>query len=55
MCLRISSSEAPVMILYWMCYVDYMLQKLGIDEAKVPELCDSLYKTYGTTMAGLRV
>ncbi|KAK7335785.1 hypothetical protein VNO80_27825 [Phaseolus coccineus] len=32
----------------------YMLQKLGIPEAKVPELCFSLYKTYGTTMAGLK-
>ncbi|KAK6646077.1 hypothetical protein PHAVU_L007043 [Phaseolus vulgaris] len=32
----------------------YMLQKLGIPEAKVPELCLSLYKTYGTTMAGLK-
>ncbi|BAT91849.1 hypothetical protein LR48_Vigan05g191100 [Vigna angularis] len=33
---------------------EYMLQKLGIPEAKVPELCFSLYKTYGTTMAGLK-
>ncbi|KAL5580965.1 hypothetical protein UlMin_013407 [Ulmus minor] len=33
---------------------EYMLQKLGIEEAKVPELCVSLYKTYGTTMAGLK-
>ncbi|KAK7325023.1 hypothetical protein VNO77_29042 [Canavalia gladiata] len=33
---------------------EYMLQKLGIEEAKVPELCFSLYKTYGTTMAGLK-
>ncbi|XP_058748632.1 uncharacterized protein C24B11.05-like [Vicia villosa] len=32
----------------------YMLEKLGMDAAKVPELCSSLYKTYGTTMAGLR-
>jgi len=32
-----------------------MIQKLGIPEAKVPELCFSLYKTYGTTMAGLKV
>jgi len=35
--------------------VEYMLQKLGIEESKVPELCVSLYKDYGTTMAGLRV
>ncbi|KAH1207719.1 hypothetical protein GmHk_15G042749 [Glycine max] len=33
---------------------EYMLQKLGIPEAKVPESCFSLYKTYGTTMAGLK-
>ncbi|KAE9593260.1 hypothetical protein Lal_00028872 [Lupinus albus] len=33
---------------------EYMLQKLGIEAAKVPELCYSLYKVYGTTMAGLR-
>ncbi|MED6105901.1 hypothetical protein PIB30_000029, partial [Stylosanthes scabra] len=33
---------------------EYMLQKLEIEEAKVPELCYSLYKVYGTTMAGLR-
>ncbi|KAK9280374.1 hypothetical protein L1049_014063 [Liquidambar formosana] len=33
---------------------DYMLQKLGIEEEKVPEICLSLYKQYGTTMAGLR-
>lgn len=34
--------------------IDYMIEKLGIDEAKVPEMCISLYKEYGTTMAGLR-
>lgn len=33
---------------------EYMLQKLCIEEAKVPELCVSLYKFYGTTLAGLR-
>lgn len=33
---------------------EYMLQKLGIEENKVPELCVSLYQTYGTTMAGLK-
>ncbi|KAJ7947627.1 Haloacid dehalogenase-like hydrolase (HAD) superfamily protein [Quillaja saponaria] len=33
---------------------EYMLQKLGIEENKVAELCVSLYKTYGTTMAGLK-
>ncbi|KAI5390439.1 hypothetical protein KIW84_075672 [Lathyrus oleraceus] len=31
-----------------------MLQKLGMEAEKVPELCNSLYKTYGTTMAALR-
>ncbi|KAF3454679.1 hypothetical protein FNV43_RR05127 [Rhamnella rubrinervis] len=33
---------------------EYMIQKLGMEENKVPELCVSLYKEYGTTMAGLR-
>ncbi|KAJ8750547.1 hypothetical protein K2173_015706 [Erythroxylum novogranatense] len=33
---------------------EYMIQKLGIEESKVQELCVSLYKYYGTTMAGLR-
>ena len=32
-----------------------MTQKLGIEEDKVQELCLSLYKIYGTTMAGLKV
>ncbi|XP_022155113.1 uncharacterized protein C24B11.05-like [Momordica charantia] len=32
---------------------EYMIQKLGVEE-KVPEICISLYKIYGTTMAGLR-
>ncbi|XP_022731625.1 uncharacterized protein C24B11.05-like isoform X2 [Durio zibethinus] len=32
---------------------EYMIKKLGIEE-KVPELCVSLYKYYGTTMAGLK-
>ncbi|OAY61203.1 uncharacterized protein C24B11.05 [Manihot esculenta] len=33
---------------------EYMIQKLGIEESKVSELCVSLYKYYGTTLAGLR-
>ncbi|XP_062084990.1 suppressor of disruption of TFIIS-like [Humulus lupulus] len=33
---------------------EYMIQKLEIEEDKVPELCSSLYKNYGTTMAGLK-
>lgn len=33
---------------------EYMIKKLGIEESKAPELCFSLYKYYGTTMAGLR-
>ncbi|KAL1208498.1 hypothetical protein V5N11_007980 [Cardamine amara subsp. amara] len=33
---------------------EYMTQKLGIEEDKVQELCLSLYKIYGTTMAGLK-
>jgi len=36
------------------CIVEYMLQKLEIQEDRVPELCVSLYKIYGTTMAGLK-
>lgn len=35
--------------------VDYMVEKLGIDKSKIPDLCNLLYKNYGTTMAGLRV
>jgi len=31
----------------------YMVQKLGIDIHEVPALCTRLYKTYGTSMAGL--
>lgn len=34
---------------------DYMVEKLGIDKSKIPDLCNLLYKNYGTTMAGLRV
>ncbi|PWA88891.1 HAD-like domain-containing protein [Artemisia annua] len=33
---------------------DYMVEKLGIDKEKIPELCNLLYKNYGTTMAGIR-
>ncbi|XP_031122996.1 uncharacterized protein C24B11.05-like [Ipomoea triloba] len=33
---------------------EYMIQTLGIEEIKVPEMCVQLYKDYGTTMAGLR-
>ncbi|XP_059626590.1 uncharacterized protein LOC132269422 [Cornus florida] len=33
---------------------EYMIQKLGIEESKVPELCHQLYVDYGTTMAGLK-
>ncbi|RWR86099.1 suppressor of disruption of TFIIS-like protein [Cinnamomum micranthum f. kanehirae] len=33
---------------------DYMVEKLGIDESKIPDMCNLLYKNYGTTMAGLR-
>jgi putative hydrolase of the HAD superfamily len=32
-----------------------MIEKLGIDERKISELSNLLYKNYGTTMAGLRV
>ncbi|XP_019161682.1 PREDICTED: uncharacterized protein LOC109158241 isoform X2 [Ipomoea nil] len=33
---------------------DYMVEKLGIEPAKIPDLSNLLYKNYGTTMAGLR-
>lgn len=33
---------------------DYMVEKLGIEAEKIPELCNLLYKNYGTTMAGIR-
>ncbi|CAA0825348.1 Haloacid dehalogenase-like hydrolase (HAD) superfamily protein [Striga hermonthica] len=34
--------------------IEYMINKLGIEEEKVPEMNAQLYKEYGTTMAGLR-
>jgi len=34
---------------------EYMIEKLGMDADKVAELNVPLYKTYGTTMAGLKV
>nr|ABK22648.1 unknown [Picea sitchensis]ABR16736.1 unknown [Picea sitchensis] len=33
---------------------DYVNQKLGVKKSRVPGLCRELYKTYGTTMAGLK-
>eukprot|EP00262_Sarcandra_glabra_P009799 TRINITY_DN24404_c0_g1_i1.p1 TRINITY_DN24404_c0_g1~~TRINITY_DN24404_c0_g1_i1.p1 ORF type:complete len:331 (-),score=43.53 TRINITY_DN24404_c0_g1_i1:256-1101(-) len=33
---------------------DYMVEKLGIEKSKIPDMCNLLYKNYGTTMAGLR-
>ncbi|KAF8396797.1 hypothetical protein HHK36_018430 [Tetracentron sinense] len=33
---------------------DYMAQKLCIEDSKIPDMCNLLYKTYGTTMAGLK-
>ncbi|KAM7259773.1 hypothetical protein ACFE04_015514 [Oxalis oulophora] len=33
---------------------EYMIKKLGIEESKASDLCFSLYKSYGTTMAGLK-
>ncbi|XP_065017868.1 uncharacterized protein C24B11.05-like [Musa acuminata AAA Group] len=32
---------------------DYMAEKLGIEQTKIPDLSNLLYKSYGTTMAGL--
>lgn len=31
----------------------YMIEHLKIDPAIVPDMCTKMYKTYGTTMAGL--
>nr|GMD64427.1 suppressor of disruption of TFIIS-like isoform X3 [Ipomoea batatas] len=39
------------------CYLkinEYMIEKLGIEATKSPEMCVQLYKDYGTTLAGLR-
>lgn len=33
---------------------EYMVQKLGIEENKVPEMNHVLYENYGTTLAGLK-
>ncbi|CAA2972075.1 suppressor of disruption of TFIIS [Olea europaea subsp. europaea] len=33
---------------------DYMIEKLGIEESKISDMSNLLYKNYGTTMAGLR-
>ncbi|XP_073270907.1 uncharacterized protein C24B11.05-like [Primulina huaijiensis] len=33
--------------------IEYMINKLQIEEHKAPEMCALLYKDYGTTMAGL--
>ncbi|WJX49242.1 hypothetical protein P8452_35702 [Trifolium repens] len=33
---------------------DYMVEKLGIERTKTDDLCNLLYKNYGTTLAGLR-
>ncbi|XP_074573216.1 uncharacterized protein C24B11.05-like isoform X1 [Curcuma longa] len=33
---------------------DFMVERLGIERSKIPDLCNLLYKNYGTTMAGLR-
>lgn len=35
--------------------IEYMVQRLGIDAEKAPEMNYFLYKNYGTSMAGLRV
>lgn len=35
--------------------IEYMVQKLGIEESKVPEMNRVLYQNYGTTLAGLKV
>lgn len=41
-------------MLHYICiFLEYMVNKLGIEESKVSELCAQLYRDYGTTMAGL--
>lgn len=35
--------------------LEYMIEKLKIEDSKVPDMCVQLYKDYGTTMSGLRV
>ncbi|CAA2993278.1 phosphate metabolism 8-like [Olea europaea subsp. europaea] len=34
--------------------IEYMINKLGIEEKRVLQMCTELYKEYGTTMAGLK-
>ena len=53
LCSQFCSSDMYI----WMIslVVDYMVEKLGIDKSKIDDLCNLLYKNYGTTMAGLRV
>lgn len=34
--------------------IEYMINKLGMEEDKAPEMCVQLYEDYGTTMAGLK-
>ncbi|XP_028777317.1 uncharacterized protein LOC114734006 [Neltuma alba] len=34
--------------------IEYMVQRLGIDEKEAPKMNQVLYKNYGTSMAGLR-
>lgn len=34
--------------------IEYMINKLGIEEDKAPVMCVQLYREYGTTMAGLK-
>ncbi|KAK6935833.1 hypothetical protein RJ641_032863 [Dillenia turbinata] len=39
---------------FYSYYVEFMVQKLGIKKEEVHDLLFSLYKCYGTTMAGLK-
>ncbi|WOK93770.1 hypothetical protein Cni_G02471 [Canna indica] len=43
-----------VLISFTLYGSDYMVERLGIEESKIADLCNLLYKNYGTTMAGLR-
>jgi len=46
-----------LLVLTWwkLWFLDYMVEKLGIEASKTDEMTNLLYSNYGTTLAGLRV
>lgn len=40
---------------WFVLIIEYMLNRMHIEESEVPRLCLELYKEHGTTMAGLKV